>query len=111
MPCKFIDLTNLQCLGLPNFLPDPHVRRRGLPRQHQDSVRFHVIQVLLRMFTSHLIANAHPDHQVTIAHHGLVVMGGDSCSEGCGFESQHHILEGHFSHIFVLQIVMFVRKD
>ena len=27
---------------------------------------------------------------------GLVVMGGDSCSEGCGFKSWHHILDGHF---------------
>ena len=27
---------------------------------------------------------------------GLVVMGGDSCSEGRGFESQHLILDGHF---------------
>ena len=25
-----------------------------------------------------------------------MVMGGDSCSEGCGFESWHHILDGHF---------------
>ena len=32
---------------------------------------------------------------------GLVVTGGDSCSEGHGFESQHHILDGHFSHLFV----------
>ena len=39
---------------------------------------------------------------------GLVVMGGDSCSEGCGFESQHCILAGHFSYIFVDKIVMFV---
>ena len=47
---------------------------------------------------------------------GLVVMGGDSCSEGCGFESQHQILEhqildGHFSHLFVIKIVMIVVKD
>ena len=35
---------------------------------------------------------------------GLVVMGGDSCSEGRGFESQHHILCGNFSHIFVVKI-------
>ena len=35
-------------------------------------------------------------------------MGGDSRSEGCGFESRHRIQDGHFSHIFV---VMFVRKD
>ena len=27
---------------------------------------------------------------------GLVVMGGDSLSEGRGFESQHRILDGHF---------------
>ena len=28
----------------------------------------------------------------------LVVKGVGSCSEGCGFESQHRILDGHFSH-------------
>ena len=33
---------------------------------------------------------------------GLVVMGGDSCSEGCGFESQHQILDGHFFTYFCL---------
>ena len=33
---------------------------------------------------------------------GLVVIGGYSGSEGCGFESQHHILNGHF-HINLLQ--------
>ena len=32
-------------------------------------------------------------------------------SEGCGFESQHHILDGHFSHKFVVKIVMFVCTD
>ena len=37
---------------------------------------------------------------------GLVIMGGDSRSEGRGFESRHHILDGHFSHI--VKIVMFV---
>ena len=42
---------------------------------------------------------------------GLVVMWGCSCSEGCGFEYQHHILDGHFSQIFVVKIVMFVWKD
>ena len=35
-----------------------------------------------------------------------MVMGGDSCSEGHGFESQHRILDGHFSHLFVVKIVM-----
>ena len=34
---------------------------------------------------------------------GLVVMGGDSRSEGCGFESRHRILDGHFPHIFVVK--------
>ena len=29
---------------------------------------------------------------------GLVVMGGDSRSEGHWFESRCHILDGHFSH-------------
>ena len=29
---------------------------------------------------------------------GLVVMGGDSCSEGRGFESLHRIQEWHFAH-------------
>ena len=42
---------------------------------------------------------------------GLVVMWGDSCSEGCEFKSQHHILDGHFSHLFLVRIVMFVWKD
>ena len=37
-----------------------------------------------------------------------MVMGGDSCAEGHGFGSQHHILDGHFSHEFAVKIVMFV---
>ena len=37
-----------------------------------------------------------------------MVMGRDSCSEGCEFYSQFHILDGHFSHsIFVVKILMF----
>ena len=39
---------------------------------------------------------------------GLVVMGGESYTEGHGFESQHRILKGHFSHLFAVKIVMFV---
>ena len=45
---------------------------------------------------------------------GLVVMGDDSCSKGCGFESWRRILDGHLdiaSHSFVVKIVMFVWKD
>ena len=43
---------------------------------------------------------------------GLVVMGGDSCSKGHGFESRCRILDGHniFSHTFVVRIVMFAWK-
>ena len=37
-----------------------------------------------------------------------MVMGGDSCFEDCVFESQHRILDGHFSHLFVVKIVMLV---
>ena len=33
---------------------------------------------------------------------GLVVMGGDSCSRGHGFESKYHILDGHFHRTNVL---------
>ena len=42
---------------------------------------------------------------------GLVVMGGDSCSKGRGFESQYRILDEHFSHLFVVKIAMFVWRD
>ena len=31
---------------------------------------------------------------------GIVVMGRGLHTEGRGFESQHHILDGHFSHIY-----------
>ena len=37
----------------------------------------------------------------------LVVMGGDSCPEGCGFESQHRNWMDILSLIFVVKIVMF----
>ena len=36
----------------------------------------------------------------------LVVMGGDSRSEDCEFKSQNRILDGNFSHLFVVKIVM-----
>ena len=40
---------------------------------------------------------------------GLVVMGGNSGTKGCGFESRGRILDGHniISHVFVIRIVMF----
>ena len=37
---------------------------------------------------------------------GLLVMGRDSHSEGHGFKFWHNILDGHFSQIFVVKIVM-----
>ena len=36
-----------------------------------------------------------------------MVMEGDSGSKGCWFESQHHVLDGQLSHLFVVRIVMF----
>ena len=33
-------------------------------------------------------------------------MEGESCSEGHGFESQQNLLDGHFSHWFVVNIVL-----
>ena len=42
---------------------------------------------------------------------GLVVMGGDSRSEGRGFKSKCHILDGHFFTLICCNIVlMFVWK-
>ena len=37
-----------------------------------------------------------------------MVTGGDSCSEGREFKFQHRIPDGHFSHLFVVRIVMCV---
>ena len=37
--------------------------------------------------------------------HGLVVMGGDSCSEGRGFESHHSMLDGPFVTYICCKIV------
>ena len=34
--------------------------------------------------------------------------GGDSCSKGCESESQYCILDGHFSHLFVVKNALFV---
>ena len=39
-----------------------------------------------------------------------MVMGGDSYSEGRGFDSLHCILDEHFSQIFVVVIVMLFEK-
>ena len=39
-----------------------------------------------------------------------MVMGGDLCSIGREFESQHHILDGHFSYLFAVRIVILFEK-
>ena len=39
---------------------------------------------------------------------GLLVMRGDSCPKGREFKSRHSILDGHFSHLFLVKIVMCV---
>ena len=42
---------------------------------------------------------------------GLVVIGGDTCSEGREFESQDHLLHGHFfTLIFCKNCNVFVQK-
>ena len=33
---------------------------------------------------------------------------GEPCFEGCGFKTKHHILDGHFPHLFGVKIVKFV---
>ena len=37
-----------------------------------------------------------------------MLMGGDSCSNGYEFKSRHRVLDGHFSHLFVVKFVMCV---
>ena len=39
-----------------------------------------------------------------------MVMGRDSRSNGRRFESRHHILDGHFSHIFVVKLYCLFEK-
>ena len=39
-----------------------------------------------------------------------MVMGGNSCCEGRGFESKHHILDGHFSHLCAVKLYCLLEK-
>ena len=50
------------------------------------------------------------DHNDLCGSPGLVVMRRGSRSKGCGFESQDRMLDRHFSHIFVIKIVMMFEK-
>ena len=40
-----------------------------------------------------------------------MVKGGDSKSEGCEFESKRLILDEHISHLFIVRIVMLVKRN
>ena len=42
---------------------------------------------------------------------GLMVMGCNSQSEGCGFESKHRILDWQLLDCFLIKISMFVGKE
>ena len=44
-------------------------------------------------------------------HISVVVMGDNSCLSGRGFESRRRILDGYYSHCFVVKIVLFYWKD
>ena len=79
----------------------------------QPNLRLSPTLVLNRLFLrlSHWAYCQCPGAKVTNGSPGLMVMGDDSCSRGCGFESRHHILDGYFSHWFVGKIVLFVWKD
>ena len=52
-------------------------------------------------------------NEVILMSPGLVVMGGDLYSEGRGFKSRHHILDGQniSPHVFVVRSVMYFWKD
>ena len=41
---------------------------------------------------------------------GIVVMGDNSCSAGCGFKSRHRILDGHFSHFWSKNCIVCLKK-
>ena len=55
---------------------------------------------------SQMVANWFDNGQIGWC--GLIITGGDSHSRGCGFESQHKILDRHFSHCVAVKIVIFV---
>ena len=52
------------------------------------------------------VALSHENCQHMGGSPGLEVMRRDSRSEGRGFKPCHHLLDGHFSHIFVVKIVV-----
>ena len=70
---------------------------------------FHIkTQSIREMYYQSILVLQRKESKKTNRRPGPAVTGGDSLSDGCGFKSQHHILDGHFLHIFVAKIVMFV---
>ena len=89
-------------------------QNKAIPAPFSLSTYFKYIKICrVWIQTSDLCCLKRPLYQLSYCRGGspgLVVLGGDLCSECRGFESRHHILDGHniFSHIFVVGIVMFV---
>ena len=75
-------------------------------------LKFHFVVGRLKMPSSYVPSKSSIKCVKKMVHlgvsHGLVVMGGDSCCKSRGFESLHHILDGHFSHLIVVKFVMIV---
>ena len=95
-----------------------HVEKTKINKKRQGLVHFlnasvsstaPVTTLVQIKFAVQLVSSSTPANFTAIGQNiCLVVMGGDSCSEGCGFESKLHVLDGHLSQIYVVKIVMFV---
>ena len=77
-------------------------KEQNCVKSHQD-----LNNALSKPFRSHYYQVKCPnDNFHKIGSPGLVVMGGDSCTEGRGFESQCCILDGHFFTLICCKIVL-----
>ena len=83
-----------------NSLADEARQFSSCARALADEVKEHLLKVFIQKMKSIKIDNRGTSP-------GLMVVGGDSCSESRGFESQHCMPDGHFSHLFDVKIVMF----
>ena len=62
------------------------------------------------MFTCILLEN-HGTSHILHSNKDNNFRAGDSRSEGCEFESQHRILDGHISYLFVLKTSLLEKTD
>ena len=69
----------------------------GVPSKPGDLFETYLLEKIENIVNNLLLLGGSP---------GLVVMGGDSCSEGRGFKSRHCILDGHL--FYVNFVMMFV---